>query len=294
LLSNTTYKLEKINPLQIFERISDAFFALDNDFNYVYLNKAAIALHEVPAETLLGNNIWELYPELVGGDFYKALYKSKETQQTQQNEFYHAHTERWYIDSIYPDENGLSIYYSDITETKKAKETVEKSEEALKLSNERFEYLAKATKDVIWDWDIEHDILKGDEKYCNLFDIAIGETINFSTFQHYIHPNDRERINRNYDNAVKNKQPLLTEEFIFIKKDGSEKVINDRAYIFYNDDGVACRMIGAMQDITELKAIEKKLIEEKDVSDSIINSLPGVFYLFNKEGKYLRVILLKK
>ena len=46
--------------------------------------------------------------------------------------------------------------------------------------------------------------------------------------------------------------------------------------------------MGAMQDITENVKFKNQLIKEKVLSDSIINSLPGIFYLFNKEGKYLR------
>jgi hypothetical protein len=46
-------------------------------------------------------------------------------------------------------------------------------------------------------------------------------------------------------------------------------------------------MLGAMQDVTEQKLAQHQLVLEKELSDSIINSLPGVFYLYNQEGKVL-------
>ncbi len=48
------------------------------------------------------------------------------------------------------------------------------------------------------------------------------------------------------------------------------------------------KLKGATQDITAQKLSEKKIIDEKELSDNIINSLPGVFYLYDQEGKFLR------
>src|SRR5690606_13348825 len=63
----------------VFERITDAFIALDNNWNYTYVNKKAAELHNRPPEELIGNNIWELYPQLVGTSFYDALLEAHDT-----------------------------------------------------------------------------------------------------------------------------------------------------------------------------------------------------------------------
>lgn len=287
-LANKKYTKSIIDTSKLFERISDAFFALDNDWNYVYINKASLMLHDIEEKNIIGKNIWTLYPELVGSEFYDILLKAKETQEAQQSEFYYTKTSKWYRNLVYPDADGISLYYSDITERKKTKEAIKNSEEALRLSNERFEYLAKATNDATWDWNLEKDILIGDETYCDLLEIDLDEKLNYQKFNDRVHPDDREEFLKNFKSALKNKETVLKEQFRIVQKDGTIKVINDRAYIFYNEEGKGYRMIGAMQDITELKATEQKLIAEKEVSDHIINTLPGIFYLFNKEGKYLR------
>jgi PAS domain S-box-containing protein len=56
----------------------------------------------------------------------------------------------------------------------------------------------------------------------------------------------------------------------------------------YNDEGKPYRILGAIQDITEQKKIQEQILHEKEMSDVLINSLPGVFYMFNKTGKYIR------
>lgn len=274
--------------VHFFERISDAFFALDNDWNYTYLNEAALALHNLEADSLLGKNIWEIHPELVNGDFYKALYTAKETQQSQRNEFYDAVNKKWYDDLIYPDLEGISVYYHDITERKNTIEQLRVSEEALRLSTELYRLVAKATNDAIWDWDIKNDILKGNEIFCSLFDAPPNSIFNYNSFIEKIHEDDKLRLRENFDKAIKEGQILLTEEFRFKQTSGKFRVVNDRAYILYNGNKQAYRMLGAMRDVTQIKETEQKLILEKELSDSVINSLPGIFYLFNKEGQFIR------
>lgn len=88
--------------------------------------------------------------------------------------------------------------------------------------------------------------------------------------------------------ALRNKKTFLAEEFRFRTADGSYRSLYDRAYILYNEKNRAYRMLGAMQDVTVQKRIQQQVLLERDLSDSIINSLPGVFYLFNAEGKFFR------
>ena len=92
----------------------------------------------------------------------------------------------------------------------------------------------------------------------------------------------------NLKKALDERRTLLTEEFQFRTDDGSFRYFFDRAYIVYNDEGKAYRMLGAMQDITSQKQAQQQILQEKELSDSIINSLPGIFYVLNKEGFYYR------
>lgn len=403
----------------VFERIADAFIALDNDWNYTYLNKAALAHHGVTEAEIIGKNIWEIYPHVVSEPIYEVLQLAKSTQTPQRCELYYSFEDKWYADLIYPSENGISIYYHDITGKKKAeielnnaqqelinaeskfRALVEKSmvgvyirkdkrfiyvnprfaeifgyseeelyadfniisliaesertkmednlrayadheisnhnyefiglhkngtlinleafgsatnyngeeviigtiiditerktatqklmlaDEALKNSNERYKLVAKATNDALWDWDIENDLLTGNERFNNMLGNNENTVTNETNFTARIHEDDREKLVQNLKLAFKQKKSIITEEFRFKDNDGNYKTIYDRAYILYKNE-MAYRMLGAMQDITPMKESENKSLLEKALSDSIINSLPGIFYLFNKQGGYLR------
>jgi PAS domain S-box-containing protein len=114
--------------LNTFERITDAFVSLDRNWNYTYLNKRAAKMHGREPEELIGKNIWKEFPEVLNEPFYKALHAAMENQKSQRVQLYYSKTDSWYEDFIYPSSDGVSVYYQDITEKKKAEDELQKSE----------------------------------------------------------------------------------------------------------------------------------------------------------------------
>ena len=272
----------------VFERITDAFIAIDNNWCYTYANSKAAAMNNLTPADLIGKNMWEMFPEAVNEPFYEALHRAKELGESLRVELYYSKTDQWFEDLIYPAESGMSVYYHDITKRKKAEQLLLASEQELKISNERFLLVAKATNDAVWDWDMEKDIIWGNESFRKIFDMPDEEHISFQQFSSRLHPDDKEIIMQNFKNAILSNSTFLAEEFRFSKKDGTYLTLYDRSYILYNSSGKAYRMLGAMQDITIQKSAQHQLLLEKELSDSLINSLPGIFYLFDRNGKYKR------
>ena len=110
------------------ERISDAFIALDNRWCYTYINKKAEEMLGRDSASMIGTNIWEEYPMEKGSPFYKASHKALEKQEYVQLEEYYEVNQLWFQLHIYPSRDGLSIYFRDITESKKAAQRLEASE----------------------------------------------------------------------------------------------------------------------------------------------------------------------
>ena len=238
----------------ILETIGDAFFAVDKNWIITYWNyKAEILLGKTRLETL-GKHLNEIYDKekypLSYLSYNKALNENKE----QHFEKYFTSLNLWFEISAYPSVKGLSIYFRDITERKEASEKI-------RLSNERFERVAQATNDIIWDWDIINNTFNHDDRFRSLFGHEFGESNNDleSSIRH-IHPDDIYEVETSLQNAIHNREQLFWEaEYRYCKSDKSYAYVIDRGSIIRNSGGDAIRMIGAMSDITHRKKIEQSL-----------------------------------
>jgi diguanylate cyclase (GGDEF)-like protein/PAS domain S-box-containing protein len=107
---------------QVFERVTDACMALDRDWRYTYLNATACKLFERKAEELIGRRIWTEFPEGVGQPFHCAYEKAMAEQRPQQIEAFYPPFNRWFENRIYPSADGLTIYFRDVTERRRAEQ----------------------------------------------------------------------------------------------------------------------------------------------------------------------------
>jgi PAS domain S-box-containing protein len=102
----------------VFDRVSDAFFALDREWQFTYLNEQAETLLNRSADELVGQMVWEEFPEAVDSVFEEQYRTAMETQETVAFEEYYPPLATWFEVRAYPSETGLSVYFGDISERK--------------------------------------------------------------------------------------------------------------------------------------------------------------------------------
>jgi PAS domain S-box-containing protein len=142
----------------------------------------------------------------------------------------------------------------DITERKAM-------EQSLSEFNERYKMLSKATNDAIWDWNIETDTEVWNHGIQTIFGYNDKQVASSHTWwKNKIHPADYPRVQQEIQDANGQTETNWTSEYRFLCANGSYKHVLDRAYIIYRGDKPV-RMIGAMQDITELVRYRQNLEE---------------------------------
>jgi PAS domain S-box-containing protein len=104
-------------------RINDSVVSVDNAWRYTFLNEAALATHPQGRETL-GKTMLEVHPQLSGTSFWEKYQEAMRTKTTLEMEDYYAPMNTWFMVKIYPSEDGLTIFYKDITDRKKAEQEV--------------------------------------------------------------------------------------------------------------------------------------------------------------------------
>jgi PAS domain S-box-containing protein len=111
-----------VTNVELLERMTDAFIALDREWRITYMNGAAVRLNGKPREESLWRSHWEEWPLTVGSEVERQYRLAMGTQQPVHFEHHYMAPGRdfWHRIHAYPSENGLSIFFRDITEEKRA------------------------------------------------------------------------------------------------------------------------------------------------------------------------------
>ena len=251
----------------VFDRITDAYVALDKDWRYTYLNAKACEFLGRRKEDLIGKNIWNEFPEGVDQPFHGAYEKAMAEQQPVFIEAFYAPYKRWFENRIYPSADGLTIYFRDITERKQIEETLHHSQRMLGEA----QHVAHMGN---WEWDILADKVTWSAELYRIYGLVPQQYA--ATFEGYlslVHPLDRDRVQRIIECAFKDCRPFEFEERI-IRPDGSARTLYSRGMVHANSDGVAVRMLGVCQDISERKRAEQMDAGQHDILTGIAAQHP--------------------
>ncbi|WP_426484204.1 PAS domain-containing sensor histidine kinase [Flavobacterium sp. 2] len=187
----------------------------------------------------------------------------------------------------------------NVTVFKKLKET----NEEIKESNEKYDIVAKATSDTIWDWKIQEDSInwnKGIEGVFGYNPNEVGKTSKW--WFDKIHPEDSIRMSIKLYSFIEQKTEKWQDQYRFRCADGSYKYVLDRGFLLKDENGRAIRMIGAIQDITKqkeeeqrLKLLETVITQSKDSiliteANSQARKIPKIVYVnpaFSQMSGYL-------
>lgn len=130
-------------------------------------------------------------------------------------------------------------------------DTISGRKDDLLVAIERFELVAKATHDVIWDWDLTQGTIWWNEGMEQIFgykpdEIESGPNSWFDR----IHPDDQEQVVKKIYAIIDKGESNWSDFYRFRRADGSYAHVHDRGYTIQNE-GKPIRMVGSMMDITE-------------------------------------------
>ena len=130
--------------------------------------------------------------------------------------------------------------------------------ENLKVTNERYKFINKATLDTTWDFNFENKTGHWGDGIIRTFGYS-GENIVFKieNWQELIHPEDRVRVLTNIDYHMIHQIKNWQDEYRFKAADGTYKEVFSRSYILYNKSGKASHIFGSTSDMTERKSLKK-------------------------------------
>ena len=130
---------------------------------------------------------------------------------------------------------------------------------ALRQNQQRLARAQHVAKLGNWEWDITQDIFHwSDELYRIMGRSPEEQVMSLQDCMSHIHPEDRGVIQRALDDAINHQIPFKIDHKV-IRADGSELEVEQQAEVIYNDAGVAIRMHGTLQDVSERKSAERRI-----------------------------------
>lgn len=236
---------------QVFERITDAFVALDRNWRYTYVNAKAGAMLGRRPEDLVGKHIWTEFPEGVGQAFHATYEKAMAEQQPIFMEEHYPPYNKWFENRIYPSPEGVSIYFYDISNRKLAESERTRLWNVLEASlNEiyifdgetlRFEYVNECAR---------RNLGYSMETMRAMTPVSIKPEYNEPTFNKLVGPLRRHE------------QKKLTFETIHRRADGSDYPVEVHLQLVERDERTV--FLAVINDITVRKRIETELLASRE------------------------------
>ncbi|WP_435155318.1 response regulator [Haladaptatus sp. DFWS20] len=164
--------------LRMFQRITDVFFAINNDWEITYINQRAAEFLGYSQAELIDRDLRELFPEKGGerlNDAYRRTFDEQEPVTFESDSVFRPG--RWVEGRIYPAEDGLSVYFQDITERKEMEAELRETKGKIEdLHDVAVRVVSCTSGDEIYDLAIEaaEDILE--------FDICTADAVENGLF----------------------------------------------------------------------------------------------------------------
>ncbi|WP_445633864.1 histidine kinase [Nostoc sp. DSM 114161] len=249
------------------ESMSDAFVSLDRDWRIIYQNAEAERINGKSRTQVVGNCHWEEWPASVGTNLelqYRRAMAEQIPVHFEHHYYLPSECDLWLEIHAYPCEDGLDIFFRDISQRKQVEQTLREKEERVRLANERFELAAAAVNCLIYDWDIEQDRVERTDGLTRIlgYPLDIAKT-NGNWWRQLVHPEDLQRVETQAGVAWSNGD-RYTAEYRIRNQDNQYVYVLDQGIVVKRDaDGKPLRIVGSTTDISERKQIEAALQEQE-------------------------------
>ena len=241
----------------ILESITDAFFAVDREWRFNYVNREAERLLRRPRAQLLGRTVWEAFSESIGTPFERAYRRAMAEQTTEQFEACYPPLDIWVDVRAYPSEDGLSIFFRDVTARKKA-------EERLRESERNFRALANSIPQLAWMADPSGWIFWYNDRWHEYTGTTFEEMEGWG-WRKVHHPEHVQRVVDRIRHSFDTGKPW-EDVFPLRSRTGEYRWFLSRAVPIRDSEGKVVRWFGTNTDITaerDTAAERERLLESE-------------------------------
>jgi diguanylate cyclase (GGDEF)-like protein/PAS domain S-box-containing protein len=251
----------------ILESITDGFIAIDRSWRLTYMNAEGEKLLGRSREELVGRSVWEAVPEIEDSIFQRHYRKAMELREATTFEARSLVVDKYFEVHAYPAEDGIAVYFSDVTEQRIARTRLQSSEE-------RYRELFENANDLLYTHDLVGQFTSVNNSCVTVTGYNHGELLAMN-LSDLVAPDHLDRARQNLLQKLQGHGAAMTYELEIVARDGRRVPVEVSTRLIH-ENGKPVAVQGIARDISERKRAEAALRNM-----SLTDPLTGVY---NRRG----------
>ena len=272
---------------EILESITDAFYALDKEWRFTYINAGAEQIVRHTREELLGKIVWEAFPEAKDSVVYAQFYRAANEGVPVSFEFFYPALDAWLAVRVYPSAEGISVFFQNVNERKAAEEILGR-QEAQREGEERNRLMVDALPHIAWTAGAEGIVDYFNPRWYAYTGLTFEESEAWG-WEKAVHPEDLARIVISRRDAIQ-RGVTCEAEYRLRRQDGTYRLHLGRSEPV-RIEGETARWVGTATDIEDRRVVEEALRTTHAQTAhaqtvQILASITDAFYTLDAEWRF--------
>ncbi|MDF0556202.1 PAS domain S-box protein [Kamptonema sp. UHCC 0994] len=250
----------------ILESITDAFFTVNKEWQFTYVNTRFLNMTGLPKAELLGACIWEKFPDAASSPFYEQYHRAMFQQLPIHVEAISSNgSGQWFEARAYPWSDGLAVYFQDITKRKRTEQALRESEARVQRQLAELNHVYNTTPVGLCFVDINLRFVRINEYLAAVNGRAIAQHLGRTVRE--VIPELADLLEPLYHQVIATGIPILDLE-IQAETLQQRGIVRDWLVSYYPVNDSEGRLLGVtkvMQEITERKKAERALRESEAI-----------------------------